>query len=112
MPNEEGLHRREFARSCLGGLGAASLAAPGMLLAAEDGKEPAKPPAELLLLSVLLQRYPDDHYSEEIVAGIYRDIAADLARGKQLRAFALRNADEPAVTFRAVRAAAAGKGAP
>ena len=40
-----------------------------------------------------------EHYTDEIIAGIYRDVAADLARGKQLRAFPLKNSDEPACTF-------------
>ena len=106
MPQREGLPRREFAKHCLGGLGIAALAAPAAA-ADETDDAAAKPPAELLILSALLQQYPSEHYTEEIVAGLYRDVAGDLARGKQLRAFPLQNSHEPACTFRVFRAAGA-----
>lgn len=112
------LHRREFARQCLGGIGAASLiggnaTAEDKPKAEDTPDEAAKktPPAELLVLSALMQMYPSEHYDEDAVRGIYRDIAGDVARGKQLREFSLRNSDEPALTFRVFRAAAA-EGAP
>lgn len=102
------VHRREFARQCLGTLGAAS--ALVATTAAQDKTEkdetPAEktPPVELLLLSALVQNYPSEHYTEEAIAGIYRDIAGDVARGKQLRAFPLENGDGPATVFRVFRA--------
>ena len=107
------LPRREFARQCLGGWGTAALLAQSAV-----GSEPPPPPAlpedppppraappsvELLLLSVLVERYPDEHYTPEILRGIYRDIAADQVRSAQLREFPLQNSDEPACVFRPFR---------
>jgi hypothetical protein len=117
MSPSDNLDRRDFARHCLTGLGAASLIAAGA--PAEDQPKPEKadesaknrPSAELLILSALMQTYPSERYDETAVQGIYRDIAGDLARGKQLRAFPLTNGDEPATVFRVFRAASA-EGAP
>jgi hypothetical protein len=108
MSASTNVHRREFARQCLGTLGAASALAA--TAAAQDksekGEAPAEktPPVELLLLSTLVQNYPSEHYTEEAIAGIYRDIAGDVARGKPLRAFPLANGDGPATVFRVFRA--------
>jgi hypothetical protein len=67
----------------------------------------------LLLLSVLVERYPDEHYTQDILRGIYRDITADQIRSAQLREFPLRNSDEPAMVFRPLRTpSAAGEGTP
>lgn len=110
MAHAAKLPRREFARQCLGGIGAASIA--GHVMAGEDRppapalpeeKPAAKdaPPVELLLLSALIENYPSEHYTDEILRGIYREIAGDQARGRQLRAFPLKNHDEPALVFRA-----------
>ena len=57
------------------------------------------PPAEVLLLTYLTRRHPSDHYDEESLQGIYRDIRGDIARGKQLGEFPLKNSDEPALVF-------------
>lgn len=105
MSEASDLHRRDFTRHCLTGLGVASLGSVPAVLA-DDRKDepPPKPTTELLLLSALMQQYPSEHYSEEIAAGIYRDIAGDLARGKALRAYPLQNSDEPVGAFRAYRA--------
>lgn len=112
MSDAESLDRRMFARQFLGGLGAASVMAG--TLGGEDKAPPPKeepkpeadertPPAELLILSALIQNYPSDHYTDEIFRSIYREIVGDVARGKQLRAFPLQNSDEPACLFRVVR---------
>lgn len=122
MTRFEELPRREFARQCLGGLGAASLTGP--LIAAEDSPPPpalpegpdppqSRPSVELLMLSVLIEKYPSEQYTTEILRGIYREIVADQARGKQLRAFPLKNHDEPACTFHALLGESSGaKGTP
>lgn len=102
-------HRREFARQCLGGLGAATLTAT---ITAADTPPPALPEdpqrelpsPEVLQLSLLTRQYPSEKYSEENIQSIYGDIAADLARSKQLRAFPLVNGDHPAVAFCVFRA--------
>lgn len=116
MAGADNLDRRAFTRRCLSGVGAAAMFAGG---AVGDDSPPAKgavepnpdateqtPPAELLLLSALIQQYPSEHYTNEIYRNIYREIVGDAARGKQLRAFPLRNHDEPACVFRVVRSAA------
>lgn len=115
MSTAENLHRREFAWQCLGGLSAVSLtsvsAAQDKPATPDEAKaEPEKqsPPAELLVLSALIQSYPSEHYTDEIYRDIYRDIAGDMARGKQLRAFPLTNGDGPACVFRAIRSVAEG----
>ncbi len=61
------------------------------------------PPAEVLLLSYLTRRHPSDHYDEESLPGIFRDIRGDVARSKQLSQFPLKNSDEPAFVFAAYR---------
>jgi hypothetical protein len=60
----------------------------------------------MLLLTMLMIQYPSDNYSDEDVRSIYGDLASDLARTQQLRAFPLSNGDHPAVAFRAFRVAA------
>ncbi|MFO0919839.1 MAG: hypothetical protein U0872_16185, partial [Planctomycetaceae bacterium] len=100
MAHADELHRREFARQCLGGLGTAAFCSrstagddpPPPPARPEDPppSRPAPPSVELLLLSVLVERYPDERYTEEILRGIYRDIAADQIRGAVLREFPLK----------------------
>jgi hypothetical protein len=104
------LHRREFARQCLGGIGAASLTAG--VTAAETPPPPALPedpphklpPPEALLLTLLMAQYPSPHYTDDNLQSIYGDIAADLSRSRQLRAFPLTSGDAPAAAFRVYRA--------
>jgi hypothetical protein len=67
---------------------------------AADDEKPDLPP-EVLLLSYLVRQYPSDHFDKEAVAGIYRDIRGDVARGRMLQEFPLKNSDEPAFVFRA-----------
>lgn len=102
------LHRREFARQCLGGLGAASLttAAVGDDQPPSSPEDPKRelPSPEVLLLTLLMSQYPSEKYTEENIQSIYGDIAADLVRSKQVRAFPLANGDQPAVAFRVFRA--------
>jgi hypothetical protein len=98
--------RREFAWQCLG-LGAASLAAaaePPPPALPDSPPSELQPPTELLILSALVRQYPSEHYTQEALRGIQGDIAGDVARGKTLRAFPLKNSDAPALTFRADRA--------
>ena len=109
MSSAESVHRREFAWQFLGGLSAASFVA-GTAAAEEkltQDKPAEPPPTEVLVLTALVRNYPGERYDETSLQGIYRDIAGDLARGKQLRGVPLDNADGPATVFHAVRAAAA-----
>ena len=75
--------------------------------AEKQKEEPApateSPSAEVLLLAHLIRRYPSDYFNEEVVAGIFRDIRGDVARGKLLSDFPLKNGDEPAFVFGAYR---------
>lgn len=64
---------------------------------------PELPPAEVILLTYLTRRHPSDHYDEAAIQGIFRDIRGDIARGKQLSDFPLKNSDEPAFVFAAYR---------
>jgi|GEM_PF-2979844 len=121
MGDLEPLRRRDFTRQCLSGIGAASLLATGTSTAAppppaapeESREEPPVPPApEVLLLTTLMQQYPSENYTEEALQSIYGDIAGDLARDRQLRAFPLTHGDHPAVVFRVFRAMPAVEGAP
>lgn len=69
----------------------------------KDQEPEAAPPEELLLLSVLLRRYPSEQYNDNAMRGIFRDLRGDLARGRALREFPLTNSDEPHFVFRALR---------
>ena len=74
--------------------------------AAKSNHEPAPaeaPPPEVMLLTYLVRTYPSDHFDEQAVQGIFRDIRGDLARGQLLAEFPLKNSDEPAFAFRAYR---------
>lgn len=119
MDEDNLVDRRQFAqRLILGGgltVGAASIAGlaaepsppipPAPKLPVDIGAEaPAAPPPEILLLNYLLRTYPSDHYDEPTVAGIFRDIRGDVARGELLRQFPLKNSDEPAFVFTPFRA--------
>jgi hypothetical protein len=115
--------RRQFARQLAIGTGCvtAGLAAMGTLGAQippapklpEDSdpapvpgqppEAPEAPPAELVLLTYLIQRYPSDRFDDEALRGIFRDIQGDQARGELLAKFALKNSDEPAFVFNPFR---------
>lgn len=70
-----------------------------------DAPEPPPPPAEVLLLNYLIRKYPSDKFDDQALQGIFRDIRGDVARGKALASFPLKNSDEPVFTFRAYRSA-------
>ncbi|MBS0204367.1 MAG: hypothetical protein JSS49_15795 [Planctomycetes bacterium] len=118
MQHEMRIDRRQFTRRLATGTGLVAGLATVTIQAAEippapklpedppktnDG--PAVPPAEILLLSYLLQSHPNEHFDEDAVQGIFRDIRGDVARGKVLANFPLRNSDEPAFVFAAHRSA-------
>jgi hypothetical protein len=68
-----------------------------------DASDPVELPEELLLLNCLMQRYPSEHFDEAAIRGIFRDIRGDLARGRILSEFPLKNSDEPCYVFRVYR---------
>ena len=125
MSSSNRIDRRHFAAQLALGVGGLSaVMSPLIVASAEDqpvqnkteqterpddkqSEEPAiaseLPPAEVLLLSYLTRRHPSEHYDEESLPGIFRDIRGDVARGKQLSQFPLNNSDEPAFVFAAYR---------
>lgn len=99
--------RRDFAQSLAMyvGLGTAAGTVP---VAAAISQEPEKDKPRLpappdLILASLIQQYPSEHYTEEILEGIAGDIRLDLARGRELSKFGLQNSDEPAFVFSTYR---------
>jgi hypothetical protein len=68
---------------------------------APEEKKPEVTP-EVLLLTYLVRQYPNEHFDEAAISGIFRDIRGDLARSRELQEFPLLNSDEPAFVFRAV----------
>ena len=123
MHDDGRFNRRQFSRQLAMGTGclAASLTAipalgdevPPPPNLPEDGasaKTPEKPgrqepPPEVLLLTYLVRTYPSDHFDDEAIQGIFRDIRGDLARGEVLSEFPLKNSDEPVSAFRVYRGA-------
>ncbi len=115
MQDVPSIDRRQFAKqlSTVSGVVAIALAASlNQASAAErepeqqpDGKpEAAKPVSqELLLLNLLVQRYPSEHFDEVALRGIVADLRGDIARGRVLSEFGLKNSDEPSSVFRAYR---------
>lgn len=118
MPTDHRMDRRRFAGGLAAGTGAFA-AAQVLPLCATDDRPPAtakekdqekqpdepaaKPSPEVLLLTLLTQQYPSEHYDEAALQGIYRDLHGDLARGKLLSEFPLKNSDEPSSIFRVFR---------
>lgn len=121
MPNESRMDRRQFAGTLAAGTSGAALSLAAQSVSADDQADkpqkdkdakpeesvdaPAKPTMEILLLTFLMQRYPSEHYDETALQGIYGDIRGDLARGRILSEFPLKNSDEPAFVFQAYRRA-------
>ena len=117
MPDETHIDRRKFGGSLAAGTVATLLASPFNSIADdkppverkeeaktnEDSEPPALPSEEVLLLACLMQRYPSNHFDEAARQGIYLDLRGDLARGRVLSEFPLKNSDEPCFAFRADR---------
>jgi hypothetical protein len=59
---------------------------------------------EKLLLDVLKQQYPSEHFTLEILNEIEQDIAASLRRGVELKSVSLENGQAPFM-FQAFRGA-------
>jgi hypothetical protein len=124
MSSPDRIDRRRFAVQMAAGTSlltasvtpsAATVAAEGKPTTAKAGSEekgadkqpdaeataPKPPSAEVMLLSYLARRHPSEHFDDEALQAIFRDIRGDVARGQQLSEFPLTNADEPAFVFRA-----------
>lgn len=117
---DHSVNRRQFARRLAVGTAAVGLSVDSPIEA--EGMQPARVPADeadkktpadsdkppppgLLLLEIVRQKYPDRHLEdEEILAGVYKELRGDLARGERLAKFPLKNSDEPATVFSAWRA--------
>lgn len=102
-PSSSRCSRRDFAQSLACGLGIGATAglthAPMALAQDPDKDKPRLPTATELVLTLLVQQYPSEHYADEVLEGIAGDIRVDLARGRELSKFALQNSDEPASVF-------------
>ena len=111
--------RRDFTRQFILGAGLSAVTVPTAWAASSDvppvpklpevpapGAAEAPPPTEVLLLTYLVRRYPNDHLDEAAIQGIFRDIRGDVARGRVLAEFPLKNSDEPAFVSSAYRASA------
>ncbi|MDP1797370.1 MAG: hypothetical protein Q8K78_07810 [Planctomycetaceae bacterium] len=98
--------RRDFAQQLALGLGLSTASAPAANAAEEPEKKdpPPRPPtlAELILTGIV-QQYPSEHYSDDVIEGLFSDIRSDLARGRELSKFPLQNGDEPAFVFAVYR---------
>lgn len=69
----------------------------------DDRERVARPSEELLLLNLIVQRYPSERFDDEAIRGIYGEIRGDLARGRILSQFPLKNSDGPSPAFAAYR---------
>src|SRR4051812_34883712 len=109
MSTDHRMDRRQFASGLATGTGAFAAAHVLPVCADEDrpqatakesdkAKQPeqpaAKPSPEVLLLTLLTQQYPSEHYDEQALQGIFRDLRGDLARGRMISEFPLKNSDE------------------
>ncbi len=97
--------RRDFAQQLALGIGLSATTVTSSATAQEpEKKDQPRPatPAELILTGIV-QQYPSEHYTEEVIEGIFGDIRGDLARGRELSKFTLQNSDEPAFVFAAYR---------
>lgn len=107
--------RRDFGLALVTGATAATL--PSVVVADDKTKaapaekvapppmpdEPREIPEHLYLLGAVLRHYPDKRLDEAAITGIMRDIVGDLAKGKVLSNFPLKNSDEPGYVFQAYR---------
>lgn len=117
MTDDNRIDRRQFAGWLAMASGAGAVATSSERVFADDDEPKAKPndeakpreaaepqpeaPVEVLLLTYLARRYPSIHLDDEALRGIFSDIRGDLARGRVLSEFPLKNSDEPAFVFRA-----------
>jgi hypothetical protein len=115
MTNENRIDRRQFAGNLAAGSTAVAAVLASRLAVTADDKPPVdpkdepkpaeaperplRPSEEALLLACLTQRYPNEHFDEAALQGIYRDLRGDLARGRVLSDFPLKNSDEPSFVF-------------
>ncbi len=69
----------------------------------ETDEEARDIPEPVYLLGAVLKHYSDKRLDEAAITGILKDINGDLARGRVLSNFPLKNSDEPDYVFRAWR---------
>lgn len=111
---KQSVTRREFAQRLTAGtsvaLGSWAVAAgedQGLSSIDAGKRQGDKPDSEPLpeqedfLLAALIRKYPGEHLTSEMLAGIRADLRRHRRQGEQLRTMALNNSDEPATTFRA-----------
>ena len=72
---------------------------------AQPEPDPDLPPPEPedFLLAALIGKYPGEHLTGEMLAGIRGDLRRHRRQGEQLRTVVLDNSDEPATLFGAWR---------
>jgi hypothetical protein len=118
MNNQEPMDRRRFAGQLIAGTGLAAAAAGWSVVTGSDAEVPpppklpedrgeaaSEPPAEVYLLTYLVRSFPSEHFDDQALQAIFRDIRGDVARGRVLAEFPLKNSDEPAFAFAAYRQA-------
>ena len=104
--NQTNFSRREFAKRAVL---AATIAVPVVASqetradADEENTTPKRPPHEILT-ELVVQRFPHEKLTPEIIDLIRADIAGDLGRSIALEKFALKHSDEPGFVFAAWRA--------
>lgn len=114
MSEDSQIDRRRFAERLIAGTGCLTVGFSAVPAVGEEVPPPPKlptdadpssdPPLELLLLTYLVRNYPSEKFDDAALQGIFRDIRGDVARGKVLSEFPLKNSDEPAFVFGAYRA--------
>lgn len=120
MPPSQSIDRRQFAKQLSMATGSAAflLAGNANLTDAQAAQEtpqstkeepnqkpppPRRPSQEVLLLNLLIARYPHEHFDEAAMKEILADLRADIGRGRILSSCGLQNSEEPAMAFRAYR---------
>ncbi len=105
------IDRRVFLRQVAGAAAAAALApaasfaqtptpAPSATPAPAAATTPAPPSEDAWALTAILQRRLEGRLTPEQWEAVARDFEGDLGVGRRLRAFAMKNSDEPDSTFR------------
>lgn len=120
MNDLNGIDRRQFAKGLIVATTSIAIASKSSIgqaddkpAAEEDKDQQSKPensdvreelpPQEIVLLNLLMQRYPSENYDRPTLRGIFSDLRGDIARGEILSQFPLTNSDEPGYVFRAYR---------